>query len=503
MTNSQSLTKKTGRSALSQLMGGGLLTVIRLGASFFLARALTPTDFGIIGMAIIVREFIFVTGSLGMGAGIIVKKEVSEEDLCTFFWSMFTVRCLMFCIGFFGAPLSIYIFDDPRVVDVLRAISFTFLMSSIAVAAYPILAKKLEYFKMNLIGIITALLESVMAVLLVYNTSLGYWALVYAMLAQAFVSHMCMLLLSGWLPKFKFNKDSFNYLFRYGINGLGFSITNYLRQNLDYLLVGRLLGTTSLGLYEFAYRIPHLIIDRVAKPVGVVILPALSKVKNDNSQLALGYIKVIKFVGLIAFPLLFGLMAVSDIAVPVLWGDQWLSIVTPLRLLCLCAILRVAVQPLGAIFNRIDRPDLPFKISTITLVWTVIVVWLLGHLYGLNGVAIGMVLSTLPGYISTWIAFRMINAKVSQLSFAVWPVFMSAILCGLTAFITSFFLKNTEMALFIVLGLSIMSGAIAYILSCIFLFPKFFQEFIIAFEEIVGWKFLSGLKKESESGFGS
>ena len=219
--STQSLTQRAGRSALSQIMGGVFVTVIRMGASVFLARALTPTDFGLIGMAVLLREFVFVLGSIDMVAGIIVKDDLKDVDLCTFFWSMASLRVLMFLVAFFGAPLAVYVFDDPRVVDVLRVISFTFLLNIMAVAAYAILSKNLKYFHMNIINVVTILIESALAVVLVLYTGLGYWALVICMLIQAFLSNAALLILSRWFPKFKFSRDTFKYLFRFGINNLG------------------------------------------------------------------------------------------------------------------------------------------------------------------------------------------------------------------------------------------------------------------------------------------
>lgn len=85
MSEVSSLKRKAGRGAVWQLLGGGWQTVVRLCASFFLARALTPDDFGVFGMAIIVSELLNAIGAMGFGTGIIAKKNVSKRDLDTFF----------------------------------------------------------------------------------------------------------------------------------------------------------------------------------------------------------------------------------------------------------------------------------------------------------------------------------------------------------------------------------------------------------------------------------
>ncbi len=492
-----SLTKKAGRSALWQISGGGWTIIVRLGASAFLARALTPQDFGVFGLALLVNGFLNAISILGLGSGIIAKKKVTDFDLCTYFWTMAVFRILMFFVAYLSAPFAGYFFDDMRVSEILRVTSFVFLISIIGVVSGTLLTKELKFKALNVIRGSTVLLESILAVFLTLKTDLGYWALVYAMVLTALLNNLALCFVARWWPKFKYSMESFRYLFSFGIHVLGSSLTNYLRQNLDYLLVGRLLGTTSMGLYEFAYRIPHLIIDRIAGPVGAVVFPALSKVQNDNQLLASGYLKAVKYISLVSFPLIIGLAAVADVAVPVLWGEQWMAVITPLRILCLSAALSIVVQPIGAIFNCKKRPDIPFKLSIILVIWTAIAVGSLGFLYGINGVAIGMVLSVIPGYIGIWIAFKMVATNLRQLWKSLFPVIFSTFVCGFGAYVSSQIFQIYEMGLFVTLFVSIVLGAFLYVLTLYSIFPRFFNDTISLVEEISGSKIvLEGLKRK-------
>lgn len=480
------LTQSAGRSILWQIVGGGWQALVRIGASVFLARALQPIDFGIFGMAILVKEFVGSVGALGMGTGLVAKKEVTDDDLCTSFWSMAAMRLIMFAGMFAGAPLAAGWLEDPRIVDVVRAVSFIFLIMIIQESSYTLLVKELRFRAINTIGGIGIVLQSGIAVFLAINTDLGYWALVLAMLVFAVFSSLTTFVVAGWRPRFRFSRESFRYLFRYGINGLGFSIVNYLTQNLDYLLVGRVLGARALGLYEFAYRIPHMIQENVVKPVGSVVLPTLSKVQESNERLIAGYIKTVKFVALMAFPALAGLAVVADVAVPVLWGDQWVSIVTPLRILCLCAALRILPQPSGAVLYCKNRPDIPFKISLVGLVWTAAAVGGLGYVFGLNGVAWGMLLSVLPSFAAVIISFRLTDSSTLRLAEAVWPVVAMTAVCALAAFGAKVGVLGAGWPLIVVLSLSVVAGAVAYPLALLLLFPTIGAEILSTFEDVAG-----------------
>lgn len=438
-------------------MGGGVwLTLVRLGASTILARVLLPSDFGLFGMALLAREFVVVAGNLGLTVGLIAKQDPTPEDLDTCFWGTAAVRVLMFLATFLLAPLAGVYFRDPRVVPVLRVVSCTFLMAPFMDVGIALLRKRLRFGTLAIIQGVAALFESGTAVFLSLTTTLGYWALVVGLLVNTALVTLGVLVAGRWRPGLKWNIESFKYLLNFGLNGLGFSLSNYLNQNIDYLLVGRLLGASGLGLYEFAYRIPHILLDRVARPVGAVVFPALSHVRHDDRMLVAGYVAAVKAVTLVTFPCLFGLAAVADVAVRVLWGERWSAIVVPLQILCVGAAFRTIGQPVGAIFYCKDRPDLPFKFSIMLTAFTFALVALLGWQLGVNGVAIGMALSVLP---TVWIikkAMKLVGADLSVVLRAILP----ALVASCFTFLMAWFVKTWLLRLSASAGASLFGGVV-------------------------------------------
>ena len=483
---SDALTRLAGRGALWQILGGGWQTIVRLGASTILARKLDPSDFGLFGMALLVNELIMVLTNLGMGTGIVVKKDVTEKDLNTCFWTMAGVRIVMFILAETCAPLAGLYFRDPRVTNVLRVVGFNFLFTIPSVVANTLLTKELRFKALVLIRGFRVLLESSLAVFLVLTTSLRYWSLVIPMLIASFLAESAIFFVARWRPIFEFDANSFRYLFRYGINGLGFSIANYLHQNIDYLIVGRLLGTASMGLYEFAYKIPHLIRDKFARPVGSVVFPALSKVQDSNERLIAGYVKAVKYIALGAFPALAGLAVLAEPLVRVLWGEKWLPVIAPMRILCLCAAIRCVMQPLGSIFLCKDRPDIPFKFGLVRLVFTFLVVAGLGYLYGLNGIAGGMLASTLPSLYILTFAFKMAQSSVFKLLSALWVPVVGSGVVMLSAYGASIGLESLGLAQWSVLPGAVLAGIMGYVACFIIVFRGAVKEVLKTAFAIIG-----------------
>lgn len=445
-------------------------------------------------MALLAQVFVSHIGALGMGTGIITKKDVNEDDLCTCYWTMASVRFVLFIATFAMAPLAAAFFNSPKVTWVLRAVSFTFLFSILSAVSTTLLQKQLRFGHLVIINGLGAVVESGIAVTLVLLTDFRYWALVIAMLIYSLFMHLTIFVWTKWYPKFKFSKESFRYLFRYGINNLGFAIVNYLHQNIDYLLVGRLLGAASLGLYEFAYRIPHLVLDKVARPVGDVVFPALSKVQDSNERLIAGYVKAVKYIALGAFPALGGLAVLANLAVTVLWGEKWLPIVIPLQILCLCAAIRCSMQPIGSIFLCKNRPDIPFKFGLVRLVFTFSAVVFLGYLYGLKGVALGMLASTLPSIYILCLAFKMTESSPVKLLSALWVPAVASGVSMLCAYGMSLALKLLGLAQWGILLSSILAGIAGYMVCMFFVFPATAKEILETIFTITGRKVAKGKK---------
>lgn len=486
LKNADALVTTTGRSALWQIIGGGWQTIVRLGASVFLARALTPRDFGLFGMAMIAQEFISYMGALGVNAGVIAKKDVADDDVYTCFWIVAGMRFIMFLMGFFGAPLIAIVFNEPQLVSIARAVSGVFLISIVRAIPETLLDKGARFATLNIIFGISTILESILALGLAVWARAGLWSLVAAMYVGAVFQGVTIVIVAGWTPKLRFSRQSFNYLYKFGVHGLGFSITNYLSQNLDYLLVGRILGAQALGLYEFSYRMPHLVLDRIARPVGVVIFPALSRVNENDELLAAGYLKTVKFVCLLTFPFLAGLAAVADVAVPLVWGDKWIPIIVPLQILCLCAALRCPTQPTGPIFYCKQRPDLPFKIAASTLAFTAIFVAFLGYWFGVTGVALGMLLSVVPSYSSVFFVMKLTATPLSRFVITLLPMGMCSLVCATVALVTKKLFLFAGVNYPCALTSAILSGMIVYPLAILFLFPGLACEIVDVLESVVG-----------------
>lgn len=440
-----SLSILAGKGALWQISGGGAQAIIRLGSSMILARKLDPVDFGIFGMAHIVYGMFELLSINGMTSGIITKQYPTEDDLSTCFWSTIVVRIIIFTILLISAPYIASYLNDNNLSITIRTVSLLILITGLGSVSQTLLTKALKFKEISLIKSIGVLIESGLAVALSLTTNLKYWSLVLAMLISIGLINIVFILYAKWYPKLLFSNDSFRYLIRFGINNMGSTITAYLSYNFDYFIVTKLLGTKMLGYYEYAYRIPHLINEKISGPVGMVVFPVLAKTKEYDNKIADGFLASSKYVAWVTFPALGGLAILSHSIVNFLWGEKWLVIVVPLQILCISAAINSVSDFSKAIFLCKNRPDLTFKFEIFTFAIAVISVCALGYLYGIIGVAIGMVIARSSSVVAMSYGLRLVNSSTSEM-FKVLraPVVSTIIMMGVVYSINRFIIKSNN-----------------------------------------------------------
>jgi O-antigen/teichoic acid export membrane protein len=480
-----SLNVEAGRSAVWMLVGGMIQTAIRVGASMILARNLDPVDFGIFGIAILVYGLFELLSATGMTSGIIVKEKPDFLDLSTCFWCIMGIRSALFCIIVMLAPIIAILLQTPDLSLLIRVLSVLIIISGAGALSQALLTKKLFFKKIVIIRIFGVLIESSVAVFVVLTTTQNYWALVTGMISGIFFMNFYYVISSQWLPRFTFSTDRVSYLMRFGLNTMGSSFVAYLRNNIDYLIVAKLLGAVKLGYYEFAYRIPNMINEKVSGPIGSVIFPSLAKLQDSNERLLNGHIKATSYLSWLFFPAFAGLAILSQELVLFLWGGKWLEVVMPLKILCVGATIQSITGHTRYVYFCKNRPDLPFKFDLLGLCMTICFVSLLGYYHGLVGIATGMAISQFIMVTSSLYALKILESSILVFFKAILKPFLAATIMMILVFFLKKYLTHSEIGLLPYLLLTIVWGILTYVAFIYLCFRKDFKEIQILMKKII------------------
>jgi O-antigen/teichoic acid export membrane protein len=196
--------------------------------------------------------------------------------------------------------------------------------------------------------------------------------------------------LANWRPTWEFDRQVTREVLIFGGHIIIVEFVGALRSNVDYLIIGRVLGASALGLYTMAYRFPELAIRSMNHVVGRVSFPLLSIVQSDKESLRNFYFGYIRYIALFTFPVGFGLALISNLFVEVFLSEEWARAIVPMALISIAlAISSVGYVP-GVLYKSINRPEILNRVSLIKLPFIVAIV-LYATRWDIVGVSIGQI----------------------------------------------------------------------------------------------------------------
>jgi PST family polysaccharide transporter len=405
---SESLTQQASRGALWTLGSNIAVSGISFIGTAFLARLLTPKDFGLLGMANLVTGAVALFGRFGLGAAIVHKNDVTHQDLSTAFWANTAAGTVLALACVAISPLAASFFGEKVVMWVLIALSLNFVLTAMCSVHSTLVYKRIEMRPLAVIEVLSRLLR-VGVMLVAAFSGLSFWTLVLGMIVERFFKTWAFFVIERWRPTFFFSAARFMEMFRYGRNLLFDGFVSYLDQNIDFIMTGRLLGADLLGVFQMAYNLPVLLRTYLSESVGVVAFPVFCKVQDDNERLVRGITTIIRYIAVGAFPILAGLSLTAHDFILVAYGTKWLLAVAPMQILCFSAAVTSINTVITPLFNAKGRPDIALKWNAIRLPAMILAVFFGVTFGGLVGMAWGETIVEILSLLTVYQAFRLMD----------------------------------------------------------------------------------------------
>jgi PST family polysaccharide transporter len=386
---------------------------IQLLTTIILARLLAPSDYGLLGMAMVMIGFLSIFSDLGTSSAVVYVKVPSEKLLSSVFWMNVLIGLFSASVVWIASPWISEFYNEQRLVEVLRMLSFSYVFGSVGAVHQAILTKQMDFNALARCEIFAATFSSVGGILAAF-AGLGVWSLVVQSLSLTILTTISLWLCNRWRPSFVVCPGELRQVFSYSMNLTGFNITNYLRRNLDYLIIGKVLGAQDLGYYTLAYRIMLYPLQTISGVIGKVMFPFYARIQDDDLRFQKAYLKVAGSIAIVSFPMMLGLWAVAGDAVVVLLGENWAPVATLLLILAPLGMLQSVGAMVGNIYTAKGRTDVMFRWNLVST-FIVVLSFIAGVHWGINGVAIAYLMTSLilmyPGYA---IPFRYIGLSVGK-----------------------------------------------------------------------------------------
>ena len=382
--------------------------------TIILARLLTPEDFGLLGIGILAISTLDTFSQTGFHAALIQKKQDTSSYL-DIAWTISVIRgILLFIVLLLFAPVIATFLKYPQATLVVRLIAVTILFSGCTNIGMVLLQKELEFNKKFVYEFSATIVDLVVSIFLAFFLK-SVWALVWGGLSAGFVKLLMSYLIHPYRPKIKFDKEKFNNLFSFGKWVLGGSILVFLITKGDDIIVAKMLGVTSLGLYQMAYLIANLSATEITHIISQVTFPAYSKIQNDVCRLREAYIKVLKITSFMAIPLTGCIFIIAPEFIKTCFGNKWSSIIPVTQILVFAGLLRSLVSTCGPLFHGIGKPKIDTYCQIIRFIGLCAVIYPFTLQWGLIGTSIAVLFSiAIATFCFCFMAIKVTKCKISD-----------------------------------------------------------------------------------------
>jgi lipopolysaccharide exporter len=430
----QSLSTRVRRGALWSIASAAMLKLVGVLTTAVVARILDPRDFGVFAVASTVYIIVFSIGELGVASCIgrgDLNIDANAPTMVLVSWTTSVVQAAAMVI--FARPIATALGSAAAAGPIKVMALVVILVGIFSVPSSQLMRefKQDKIFKAEAV----AFAVSTVTLLVLARSGSGAMAFAWSRVVGQFVSG-CIVVAS--VPKNYgpgISRTAFSLLLRFGLPLGGAGFISCILLNVDYALIGHLLGAVALGTYVLAFNVSSLPGSLFGFMIQNVSLPAFSRVKHDAALLNLTIAGALRAVTLLVMPISAVTMALARPLVLTVYGEKWTASAEVLSILALYGALSIICTLIANILAGLGRAGLLLFVQLIwiTALFPAMVIGV--HRDGIVGAAVAHVVIigpiVLPVYLIT--LMRTTGVRFSSLIKAMLPAVLAASAAALAA----------------------------------------------------------------------
>lgn len=418
------LAKRVFRGAAWLFGSFALSKLSRVVTMLVIAALLSPEAYGIITLSYVSITVFWILSEFGIWQTVVHRSNLDERFLNTAFAANVLVGCIVVAGLTLLAPWIAQLYGEPQMALMLSIMGLALIPEAIAYVPDGLLRKEFRFRSRALAETVSVFLAAILTIALVL---LGLGALSFAVgfLAESVVRSAWIVQIAiretRWRPRLKLSLPYLKELTSYGKHILGTELVRYTSSNIDFFVVGSILGAGPLGFYALAFNLANYPVTNFALVLSKIVFPTFATLQEDIEYARRVYLKIVRLLSMGVIPVLSILALLAGPLILGFLGEKWQPAVLPLQAITIAGISRAISIPSSDMLRAIGLPSLPFKIGIIEGLI------LLGALLlvaprGIATVALTVALIlSLASWTITWAACRALGIRVRELSLTLLP----------------------------------------------------------------------------------
>jgi teichuronic acid exporter len=413
-----------------------------------LARLLTPEDFGLIGMITVFFAVAQVFISSGFGAAYIQKKEVTDVDANTVFFTNLAVSIVLYGVLWLAAPAIANFYEQPELIGLTRVMGLILLINAFNVIQIAQVTRNVDFKRKTKVTLLATILSGTVGITAAcYNY--GVWSLVIQQMTNRFLTTTGLWITNKWAPSLQFSKESFKSMFSYGAWILGSGIIKTVFDNIYILTIGKFFPAAQLGFYTKSKQFQSLASKQLSGAVGTVAFPVFSQLQDNKKRLQNGVNRFLTHTLIFTIPILITLMVVAKPFVILLLTEKWAPMIPYLQLLCIVGLL----VPIHAVNIQVlmaqGKSNLNFRLTIIKNGLRIINIFAM-YRFGVMYIIMGEIfVSLIALIINTYYTNKLIHYGLLNQIKDIKEIFAGGLIAGIIAYFVSNHFNNLWIVFFI------------------------------------------------------
>ncbi|WNC68457.1 lipopolysaccharide biosynthesis protein [Thalassotalea nanhaiensis] len=443
--------------------------------TFWVIRLLTPADYGVVALVTVFFAFISIFAVNGFVSALVKMKNITTQAARQIFTiSLFMYFLYSLLISFFAKDIAVF-FKNNEIEYVLYVMAIFTPLLSFNVVPNAYIQKEMN-FKLQAYSEIISSFSSIFTALTFALLGYGFWSLVIARIVQILASVISINYFKKTAYGITFNfslvKPILNFALKMQLNGIIWFVYN----KLDSLIIGKFLGTNSLGLYNVANEIAAMPMNKASSILNQVGFSAFVSISGSNNDAKYYLYQAIRVMSLLIFPVFFGISVVAEEIQKVILGSNWHGTAAIISILAVILPFRMINSLFQNFANAMGKANFALVNTSITA--TILIISIsIGVQFGLIstawawliGFSIAFVINTLNLANKFKLDRRYLLSRFS-------PLMTSILMMFIVYCVNHFFLSNT---------LPIISLIIKVIIGTIFISITYFYYY---FDDLIKLK---------------
>lgn len=391
-------------------VSGGIWTGVSTGVTMLsqilriviLTRFLAKSDFGIISIVSLVLGLCLAFADLGFSSVIMYKQRLSDKEFSSLFWIQFLIYTFLFFIISIASPLVASFYDEDQLSTLIPIAAVSLMLLSIGKLHESVLQKKYEFRSLAIRNIVSNILSLFLAWFLAWK-GFGIYSLILSTLFQNTLYNIWSLLagIKYYPVRLFLDFKGVLPLLKIGLYQTYTRIADYFSSQLDIMIIGKLLGTEVLGVYDLAKQLIIRLSSFVRSVVSQVALPLITNNNMDDEVVKVRFLTVTKVVSYMCLPISALCAIFSRDIILIMYGEKFIDAYPILAIFSIITALSSVTSFIDMLGIAKGRTDLNFKNTIYRIIINTPIIFLTSYI-SITFVAIGQLFASIVMFAIFW-----------------------------------------------------------------------------------------------------